>query len=687
MTTPALPSLAEPDNDPHLWLEEVEGAQAVAWVDAQSAKTMTVFSGPGFERDRADLLHIMDRPDKLPFVSRRGKWLYNYWLDAANPRGLWRRCTAESYAKDAPDWDIVLDLDALAETEGEDWIWAGARTLPGTHDLAILRLSRGGGDAVVLREFDIEARALVTGGFELAESKGDCDWVDRDTLLIFSSLGEGMATTSGYARTMRLWKRGTTASEAKTVFEIPADHMLCAGGVIRTSPDQPWMFHDQIAFYATGLSIGDASGPKTRLDLPDDAEKDTDGTTLAVKTRTAWEVGGETHAPDSVLVIDLKRFLDGARDFRTLFVPTPTHAMGRMFWLGAGRLMVSTLDALRPVHTIWTREGDNWSSAPVTGLPEIGVSYVWSLDAEAAESNGDLVANAQSPLTPPSLMLIEPGKAPAVLKTGPDVFETGGLVVSQHEAVSSDGARIPYVQVGPKGANGDAPVHLMGYGGFGVPILPHYDGGIGKAWLEHGGVHVSASIRGGGEFGTAWHDAGRLADKVKSHDDFAAVAADLVARGVTVPGRIAAEGGSNGGLLIANMLTRFPGHFGALFCTIPLIDMRRYHKLLAGASWMAEYGDPDKPEDWDFMQEFSAYQAAAPGQKYPPILLATARKDDRVHPGHARKMAAKLQAMGYEAWLYEPPAGGHGYGKDNAERAAFMALGFAFMREKIGWTG
>jgi prolyl oligopeptidase len=283
-------------------------------------------------------------------------------------------------------------------------------------------------------------------------------------------------------------------------------------------------------------------------------------------------------------------------------------------------------------------------------------------------------------------MLLEPGKAPTVLKRSPSAFSAEGLVVTRHEAVSIDGERIPYVQTGPAGETGDAPVHMTGYGGFGVTTRSYYNVSIGKLWLERGGTSVSANIRGGGEFGVPWHDAGRGAGKRLTHDDFAAVAADLVRRGVTRPGRIAAEGGSNGGILIANMMTRYPERFGALLCTIPLIDMRRYSKLLAGASWIAEYGDPDRPEEWAWLQGYSAYHQAVPGQAYPAILFATTRRDDRVHPGHARKMAAKLQAMGYgDAWFYEPPAGGHGYGKDNRERAHFIALGYAFLRDRIGW--
>jgi prolyl oligopeptidase len=344
---------------------------------------------------------------------------------------------------------------------------------------------------------------------------------------------------------------------------------------------------------------------------------------------------------------------------------------------------LSVLDDLRPVYLALTP--GEWRPAPLAGLPATGTVNAWRLDAEADESDGSLLAIAQDPITPPSLLLISPDlAAPVILKRLPPAFDAAGAVVTRHEAVSSDGERIPYVMCGPPGETDEAPVHLTAYGGFAVSSLPNYSITTGKLWLERGGTTVLANIRGGGEFGTRWHEAGRRAGKRLSHDDFAAVAADLVRRGVTRPGRIAAEGGSNGGLLIANMLTRYPERFGALFCTIPLIDMRRYSRLLAGASWIAEYGDPDKPEDWAFLGALSAYHVVEPGRRYPPILLATTRRDDRVHPGHARKMAAKLQALGYNALFYEPAAGGHGYGKNNAEIANFAVLGMTFLRRAIG---
>jgi prolyl oligopeptidase len=409
---------------------------------------------------------------------------------------------------------------------------------------------------------------------------------------------------------------------------------------------------------------------------------------FVVKLRTAWTVGAKTHAPDTVLAISLSAFLAGDRNFTTVFEPKPRRALQGFFW-SAGRLVLPILDELRPAFEVWTPPAQGsvqaWTRGGLPGLPDVGAVDVWRLDGHESESNGDLLANIQTPLAPSSLMLIEGIGGPAVLKQAPRTFTSDGLVVTRHEAISIDGERIPYVQTGPAAATGDAPVHMTAYGGFGISVRPLYNSALGKFWLERGGTTVQANIRGGGEFGTRWHDAGRHAGKRLAHDDFAAVAADLVARGVTRADRIAAEGGSNGGILISNMLTRYPDRFGALFCTIPLIDMRRYTKLLAGASWIAEYGDPDKPREWAWLQTYSAYHAARPGQKYPPILIATTRRDDRVHPGHARKMTAKLQAMGYQAYLYEPAAGGHGYGKDNKERAAFQVLGFAFLKSSIGW--
>ena len=558
-------------------------------------------------------------------------------------------------------------------------------TLPGSHDRAILMLSRGGADARVLREFDLAARDFVPEGFALPEAKGGAAWLDRDNLLLSSAWGDGMATGSGYARTVRLWRRGTDPAAAPVIFETEADHMAVWADVDREAEEDRVWFVERLGFFDAVVWIGDRTGAKTRIDLPTDVWLQWHRGWLAARRRTAWTIASETHPPDAVLGISFAAFLAGDRHFARLFEPAERRALQGFFWSG-GRLVLSILEDLKPVFEVLTPSDTGWSRDRIMGLPDTGVANVWPLDVRTEESTGDLLAGAHDPLTPPSLYLVPPLAAPQLLKRAPQTFDPTGLVVTRHEAISEDGTRIPYVQVGPPGETGAAPVHLSGYGGFGISQLPNYNSSVGKLWLERGGIGVVANIRGGGEFGTAWHDAGRREKKRLSHDDFAAVAADLVRRGVTRPGRIAAEGGSNGGILITNMLTRYPERFGALFCTIPLIDMRRYAKLHAGASWIAEYGDPDDPADWAFLGEISAYHNAVPRRSYPPILIATSRRDDRVHPGHARKMTAKLQAMGYEAYFYEPAAGGHGYGKDNKERASFTALGYNFLRRAIGWT-
>ena len=716
MSIDARPTVSAPDDDPYLWLEEIEGERALAWVERQNKQTLAKFGDARFAADRDTLAAIYDRPDNIPMVARRGTKLYNYWKDKTNPRGLWRCTTLESFRQSQPQWEVILDLDALATQEDEDWIWGGASTLPGQHRHAILRLSRGGSDAVVLREFDTVKREFVTDGFNLAEAKSSAQWLDVDTLLVASPLGEGMATRSGYARTARLWRRDTDFVNAPVVCETAIENMGLGAALDRTQKSETVWFTERLGFFDQTVSIGDRNGPRAKLDLPTDIEMDCSGDWLLLQRRTAWEIGGKQHPPDTLLATSLAGFLSGERSFTVLFEPGERRALQKFFWC-RGHLILSILDELRPIfemlkppqaaHSVQTASPQTvspqtastgssptrsyWARTQLPGLPEIGVVHVWRFDTEEVESNGDLLAVVESPLTPSSFMLMEaapgpaPVRSPVVLKQAPRTFTADGLVVTRHEAISVDGERIPYTQVGPVGETGDAPVHMTGYGGFNLPTLPRYNSAIGKLWLERGGTSVTTNIRGGGEFGTRWHEAGRHAGKKLTHDDFAAVAADLVRRGVTRPNRIAAEGGSNGGILITNMLVRYPERFGALFCTVPLIDMRRYSKLLAGASWIAEYGDPDKPEEWNYLQTYSAYHMAEPGHPYPPILIATTRKDDRVHPGHARKMAAKLDAMGYEVSYYEPAAGGHGYGKDNKERAAFTALGLAFLREKIGW--
>ncbi len=499
------PTLAAPDDDPYLWLEDVDGAAALAWVERQNAATLSRFGDARFAADRDLLRDILDRPDNIPYVVRRGARLFNFWKDAGQPRGVWRTTSLDSFRTATPAWDVVLDIDALAEAEGEDWVWSGASTQPGAHDRAILRLSRGGGDAVVLREFDLTTRSFVADGFTLPEAKGSTDWLDADTLLLSSALGSGMATRAGYARTVRLWRRDTDPRAAPVIFETRDDFMSASGAVDDHAAGTAGSCSSRIPA-STTRSSGSATlqGPSGGSICRPNAWVRWHADWLVVKPRNNWMIAGENYAPDTVLGMSLAAFLAGERGFVRLFEPGARRALQGFFWCG-GKLVLSILDDLRPVFEILTPaagklDGGDWPRTRIAGLPEIGVAQVWSLDERVEESTGDLLANTQDPLTPSSLFLLRPGAAPDLLKRAPRTFDAGGLAVTRHEAVSSDGMRIPYVQVGPPDPTGEAPVHLYGYGGFAISTLASYGSALGKLWLERGGTGVVANLRGGGEF-------------------------------------------------------------------------------------------------------------------------------------------------------------------------------------------
>ncbi len=587
---------------------------------------------------------------------------------------------SKSFKTDKPDWDVILDIDALGKAEGEDWVYGGATALPPDYDRAMIRLSRGGSDASVNREFDINARAFVADGFSLPEAKGNLNWLDRDTLLAATSLGEGMTTTSGYARTVRRWRRGTSFEQAEIIFEVGEKDMSAGVAVDRSYASPRVVLFRTIDFFTHELWQEHPSRGRVKLDVPGDSWCGVEHGWVLVRLRSPWTVGAATYPTDSLLAIDIERFFDGARDFQVLFEPTPRRILSGFVW-SKGHLALSILDNVRSEIIIATPTNGNWTMAPVAGLDAAATVGIYPRDALASP---EFFVTASSFVAPPALYHLKPGARPDILKQQPSKFDASALDVTQHEAVSSDGERIPYFQIARRDMplDGDNPTILYGYGGFEVSMLPSYMAVTGAGWLEKGGVFIMACIRGGGEFGARWHKAGIREGKTLAHDDFAAIGRELIARKVTRPARLVANGGSNGGLLVGNMLTRYPELFGAIQCSVPLLDMRRYSKLLAGASWMAEYGDPDKADDWAFMRQFSAYQNVESGRDYPPTLFITSAKDDRVHPGHARKMAAKMQAMGYAPYFYEPEAGGHGFA-DKAQEAAQRALFFAFLRHTI----
>ncbi|RUZ46265.1 prolyl oligopeptidase family protein, partial [Mesorhizobium sp. M7A.F.Ca.US.003.02.1.1] len=485
------PTLDAPDDDPYVWLEDVEGERALAWAAGQSARTLKHFGGTQFERDRAALTAIFDNRDNLPLIARRSQYLYNYWRDDGNPRGLWRRTTLAAYMKADPQWELLLDLDALAASDGEDWIWDGASIEPERRERAVLRLSRGGSDAVVHREFDLISLSFVADGFNLPEAKGYVNWLDPDTLLLSSALGNGMATRSGYARTVRLWKRDADPLTTPAIFEAGFESFQVSGHSDRTGRSERLWFIEQPAFFEKISWIGDRSGPRRQIDLPRDASWRVFGDWLAVRPRKPWTVGGTTHPADALIVISLSTFLAGGRRFETLFQPGERRSMQSFFW-NDGKLIISYLVNLAPRFEMFTPGHQEWTRRVLNTLPAEGTVDVWSFDAAVHETNGEVLICAQDPITPPQLLLFDLNAAPslsasAILKRSPENFDASGLVVTRHEAVSIDHELIPYTQVGPANGNGDAPIHLSAYGGFGVSFLPYYNSPLGKLWLERGG--------------------------------------------------------------------------------------------------------------------------------------------------------------------------------------------------------
>ena len=674
LLSPAAPARAQAD-DPNLWLEEVDGKKALEWVKERSARdTKELEAVPEFAPIHARLLEIYNDRARIPGVSFEGPWLYNYWQDAGHVRGVWRRTFLDEYLKDSPSWETVLDLDALAKSEGENWVWKGADFLAPEGRYCLVSLSRGGGDAVVMREYDTYARQFVEGGFSLPEAKSSLGWKDKDHVWVGTDFGPGTLTDSGYPRLVKLWKRGTPLAAAETVFEgEQTDVSVSAYTIVR--PEGSCDVVQRTPEFYRGHTWLRLDGHLVKLDLPVDAEmqglfKDR----LLVSLRTDWTVGGKTYPADALLAIGLDDFLAGDRDFTTLFTPGERVSLGGVSTT-RNHILMSTLDNVTSRLYKLTPAGDEWirEEIPLPGLGTGGAGATNDFDDTFFISYNDF-------LTPASQYLVRPGQAPQLVKTMPKHFDAEGMKVEQYEATSRDGTKIPYFIILPKGyvANGANPTLLYGYGGFEVSQRPGYSGTTGSAWVARGGVYVLANIRGGGEFGPLWHQAAVKENHQRCFDDFIAVAEDLVARKVTSSAHLGIAGGSNGGLLVGACFTQRPELFGAVVCQVPLLDMKRYNKLLAGASWMAEYGNPDTA-DWEYISKWSPYHNLDKAKDYPKVFFMTSTRDDRVHPGHARKMVKRMTDMGKPVYYFENTEGGHGAAANLNQRAYMWAITYAYL--------
>ncbi len=672
-----------PELDPNHWLEDVEGERALAWVRARNAETTATWTqGPEFEALQARMLSILDSNARIPFVNSLGKHVYNFWRDAENPRGLWRRTTLTDYATAEPAWEVVLDLDALSKSENENWVWAGAQCLPDGKSRCLITMSRGGSDAAVVREFDLATRAFVADGFVVPEGKSDVSWIDRDTLFVSTDFGEGTTTTSGYPRTVRRWSRGTDLmKDSQLVHEGQVDDVAVSGYHDDTKGFERDFINRAVTFWSSEVFLLDGGTP-VRIEKPDDANASFWHDWLLLELRSDWVVGETTFKKGSLITTDLDDFLAGGRAFEVLFEPGPRSSLAS-FGTTKRHLLINVLDNVRNRISVATPGKRGWTIAPLPGVPELGATNAWAVDDRRSDA---YFLTTTDYVTPTALQIGTIGKAAATtLKTLPAFFDAAGLEVTQHEATSKDGTKVPYFQVAPANMalDGTRRTLLYGYGGFEVSLTPGYSGTVGTGWLERGGVYVVANIRGGGEFGPAWHQAALKDQRPRAYEDFEAVGEDLIKRGVTSPSHLGIQGGSNGGLLVGNAFVRRPELWGGVVCQVPLLDMRRYHTLLAGASWMGEYGDPDDPAQWAYIQGFSPYHLADKDAVYPPILFMTSTKDDRVHPGHARKMAARLLEFGKQVDYYENIEGGHGGAANNQQTAHKAALAYTWLWKQL----
>ena len=657
-------------NDSYAWLEDVHGEKQLAWVKEQNAKSLTPLKAdPRYQKNYDSILEVLDATDRIPMGSLRHGHVYNFWQDAKNPKGVWRSTAIADYQNAAPSWELLLDVDALAKSEKENWVFKGSECSPG-ETRCLIRLSRGGGDAVVIREYDLKAKSLANDGFALPEAKSDTAYLDDDTVL-FATAKDG-ETSSGYARIVKQWRRGQPLAEAKTLYEGETSDVASAPATFHTKQGNTGLVVRAVSFFESDYFVLEKDGVR-KLAMPRSADVKGFFNGAWIATLRQPYDGNGVSLPKGALVA----FRDNAQP-QVIFAPTQRQSIESV---GTGRDKIYaaiTDNVIGAVH-VFTADGNKWRDK-VLNLPGQG-----SADIVSANDFGpEAMFSFQNYVTPTTLYFDGGNDAPKAIKSLPARFDASGLVTEQFEAVSKDGTKIPYFVTRPKNLKGPAPTVLYGYGGFEISLTPGYSANFGRLWLTHGGIYVVANIRGGGEFGPAWHDAALKTNRQRAYDDFEAVAADLAQRGLTTPKQLGIMGGSNGGLLVSTVMVQRPELFGAVVCQVPLIDMIAFTHIGAGASWIGEYGDPAIPAERDYILTYSPYQNVKAGVKYPPVFFVTATSDDRVSPVHARKMAAKMMAQGHEVLFYENTDGGHAAAADHRQSAEMWGLSFVYLAQKLG---
>ena len=674
------------NDDDFAYLEDVNGDKAISFAKAHNAiaeKALT--ADPQQKKIEERMTAIMSSKDKIPGPHEQGGKIRNFWTDKEHQRGLWRETTLAEYKKPEPKWTLLVDVDALNKAEGASYVWKGTECLRPKYTRCLVGLSKGGGDAVIMREFDTEKKEWIKGGFELHEGKHDYSWKDESTIYVGTNFGPGSLTKSGYPRTSREWKRGTKVEDAKQVFEVKETDM--GGGCYRHwshSGKTREMCSRRVDFERNEMFFLETpkEGPKlTKIDKPDDADTSLRDDDVFMRLKSDWS----GFKNGMLLTIKLKKLQDPKhdlqKDVQVLFTPNAHEALTSWAHTKTQLVLTTTNDVKKQV-TVFKRTNDD---APWVGTPFKESSPNVSVGAYDYWTSDDLWVWIEDFTVPSTLSLhsLTTGKREE-LKKSPSFFDVSGLESTQHFATAKDGTKVPYFEVGKKDRKGPTATLVEAYGGFGISSMPGYRAGIGASWLERGGTFVLANIRGGGEYGPTWHQAAMKEHRQVAFDDLVAVVEDLEKRGVATNKSLGFMGGSNGGLLASVMLTQRPDLFGAIVSRVPLTDMKRYHKLLAGASWMSEYGDPDNASEGAALMKYSPFHNIKREAHYPAMLFTTSTKDDRVHPGHARKMVAKLEAMGHQPLYFENIEGGHRGAADIKQAAYVESLVYTFLGQKLG---
>ena len=673
--------------DPYLWLEEVEGERAMEWVKAHNERTFAVLQGdPRYETLHQQALEIVQAQDRIPSPGfTHDGHIDNFWQDAQHVRGLWRRTTLDSYRTATPEWQTILDIDALAAAEGQNWVYKGSTCLQPEERYCLISLSNGGKDAVTLREFDTVERKFVDGGITLPESKGGASWIDKDTLLISRDFGPGTLTNSGYPMVVKRMKRGQTPDQAETLFTGQPTDVSVSGYTLRDADGvvKAVLINRSVDFYSSETWRVTDDGALTQLQLPpkSDISGLVDGR-LLVSLKQDWTApSGQDFKTGDLIAWPLETWLaDQAAPAQLVLRPTERQAIEGVN-VTRNRLVVALYDNVRGSVRVYTPGRGEWAHTTLDLPQNVSVGV-----GSASEKDDKVFVSVTGYLNPSSLWLADAATgAVDQVKSMPAKFDAAGMTVEQHEARSADGTMIPYfvVHKADMPLDGSNPTLLYGYGGFESSLLPGYSATVGKLWLERGGVYVIANTRGGGEFGPRWHEAALQQNRQRAHEDFQAVALDLTQRNITSQPKLGIMGGSQGGLFMGAMLTQRPDLINAAVIQVPLFDMLRFHKLLAGASWIAEYGNPDVPAERAWIEQYSPYQRLAAGQPYPEVFIHTSTKDDRVHPGHARKAAARLEELGYPVLFYENVDGGHGAAANLRETARRLALEYTYLSRRL----